>query len=121
KNGCHPLSVSLKVPGEVTAGTPFTATLVLANRGSTDVEGIVVEPIEVAGVRFLDEGPISVGSLRTHTEASVGLRCTLIGAEHDRSSQTMVATRTRWKGATPQDQYVNFAYIRGRAKNVLTR
>ena len=120
KNNGLPLSALLHVPREVQGGEPFVATLVLRNRGSADVEDVVVEPIGSRGSAFLDDGPVWVGLLRGHTEASVGLRYTIVETDEENDLPCMVATRTRWAGERPQDQYVNFAYVWRQYRNMLT-
>jgi hypothetical protein len=120
KNDRSPLVVSLRVPDAMISDTPFTVIVHLENTGSADVHDVVVEPIEVPGVTFLNSGPIPVGTLRADTEASLSSPCVFLGSERDRS-HVMIATRTKWTPESPQNQYVTFAYMKTISKNVLTK
>ncbi|UCE17738.1 MAG: hypothetical protein JSV84_12760 [Gemmatimonadota bacterium] len=120
QNGRFPLLVSLGVPDEMLSGTTFTMTVHLENKGCSDVNDVVVEPIEMPGITFLKSGPIPVGTLRSNTETRLNCRCVFSGSEND-GTHIMIATRTKWAPETHQNQYVSFAYLRRASKKILTK
>jgi hypothetical protein len=114
RNKRLPLGAVLKGPEEVPVGKPFDVSVSLINDSSEDVHDIVIEPIRIPGIRYSVDGPIRVGTLRTHTETAVTFRCIHLDGGHDSGAQSMVAARTTWIESTPQNLFVSFAYVKRR-------